>query len=822
MSLLEKVGRVILNAPRRSRSVRPDRQVKDNRSYRLPSFSLCFVVALVATVFISAPIHAETVLTVPTAPESQATIRVAAPWTQNPRFGFAPVRITIENRAPNERTWNVQFQAGMRNFSIGVLNSDQAITVPAGQTRDVWVFVPIAEPGVNIPPGRFARWHPAAAAAGLVSAPVIVNLPSGGKKVTRMTVAADKTTTMIETIIDPVAGKIITTTTPDSAAPSTRTRSFPLNRGTAVTIAIDPNTGVVGTPRVRSVSGMGPARVNITTATTGGRTPPGTVSAMGGGAAVSTIGPSTAMVLMAEFTGPGVQGAGRINFPGSMGTNEMRAFVVSPSLESKLRSRLASLVSGAPNLSVIDPRQVPADWRMWSSFSGMLLTTDEYAALDNARKAALRAWVGLGGQLCLIPANAEAASGNDSSTEKIGAGIIVTLAEPLSAVSPTAAAGPASTETEKDRAERWRAEVAARRATRAAGMPAAGTPATPAPVLRPEEFFPLGPEVKLFQGTNGLPDQSALQLDPFGALGEYAGNDVGDNPWLAVFLVVFAVVVGPVNLFIFAPANRRHRLFLTTPLIALAASILLGAAILAEDGIGGGGVRRTLVVVLPDDNQTAVFQEQAVRTGFLLGRTFALPEDVQLTSLPLNEPRWGGPATTFLRQGSRAGGDWFQNRARDAHLLQRVVPSRGRVEQVGAGADGAPIVQSSLGATLQDFVCFDEAGQPWKTGELAPGRRVTLERGGTWIGKSANATTVPGGSRRFKEVFDTALETLPGRWCARGTATELAPIATLSAIRWEDGDIIYAGTLETTAAAGTNGETPARAKTPSQNEGGGP
>ncbi|HEX2853660.1 MAG TPA: hypothetical protein VHO24_10505 [Opitutaceae bacterium] len=765
--------------------------------------------------FIALPLRAETILVAPTEPDSGALIRFAAPWVQNPRFGFAPVRVTIENRAPVERTWDVQFQSGMRNFSSGVLNSEHTITVPAGHTREVWVFVPVAEPGVNMGPGStFAAAALPVGTSGSSIAPVITPLPSGGRKVTRVVNNRDGSTTTIETEIDIVAGSITTTTTKAPGVVSTQARFFPLKRGTAVTITIDPDTGAVGVPRARPATGNNPARVTFLTTKSGGRRPPRPVPGTPGGAPISMIGPVSMMALTAEVAGPGVRSNGRVNFPGSSSSNGMRPFAVSSSLEAVFRSRLASLVSGAPNISTMDPAQLPADWRVWSSFSGVLLTTDEYAALDVARRSALRGWVALGGQLCLSPGASAAPAGSGELTEKLGAGVIVTLAEPLAAASPAAPASPGSpsaSDTEKQRRATMEAEIAARRAARAAGLPIPKPASTtaPAPSPAPEDLFPLGRDVKLFESTNGLPDQSAFELDPLRPLAEQVKEGQAESSWLALFLVVFAIVVGPVNLFVFAPSHKRHRLFLTTPLIALAASILLALTILVQDGIGGTGMRQTLVVLLPGDNQTAVFQEQAARTGFLLGRAFALPEDVQLTSLPLHEPTWGGPETTFLREGSRVGGDWFRNRARQAHLLQRLVPTRGRVEHVGTDPGGAPIVQSSLGTTLQDFVCLGDAGETWKTAELAPGRRVTLERGGTWLG-SASGPLDPGGSLRFKQVFDAATQNVPDRWCARGTPSELAPIPTLESMRWQDGAVIYTGSLETTAAAGAAAEPAAK------------
>ena len=66
---------------------------------------------------------------------------------------------------------------------------------------------------------------------------------------------------------------------------------------------------------------------------------------------------------------------------------------------------------------------------------------------------------------------------------------------------------------------------------------------------------------------------------------------------IILILIIFSIIVGPVNLFVFAKSGRRHRLFFTTPLISLIAALLVLTFILFEDGVGGQG-RRMLVMDL--------------------------------------------------------------------------------------------------------------------------------------------------------------------------------------------------------------------------------
>src|SRR4051812_44766524 len=233
---------------------------------------------------------------------------------------------------------------------------------------------------------------------------------------------------------------------------------------------------------------------------------------------------------------------------------------------------------------------MPADWRTWSSFSGVILSPEEYAALDAARRSALRAWVALGGQLYLSPL-AKSGNGDSQSSEieKLGAGSIVTFSQPVGTLGTGESLGLSA------------ATLSPSGGGRGGGGPvvASGPPGGPlgrgarggrvgTPSTITTENAALVKDLTLFAGTPALPDRGALLLET-GALFDAIKEEVLDNGWLAVFLVLFAMIVGPVNLFVFAPADKRHRLFVTTPIIALVAALGLGVTILMQDGTGGHG-----------------------------------------------------------------------------------------------------------------------------------------------------------------------------------------------------------------------------------------
>jgi hypothetical protein len=475
----------------------------------------------------------------------------------------------------------------------------------------------------------------------------------------------------------------------------------------------------------------------------------------------------------------------QFNTPGR-GSNQMVPWAISAALESSVRSHLVGLkttvptpylrgrpagtpamttrplITGAPNIFVFDPSHPLGDWRIWSPFARVILRGDEYATLPPANRAALRSWVALGGWLYVAPEVAL-----PGSTQRFGAGLIVNLAKPISADDSHSSEGLFTSE----------------------GI-FASTPAVPG-------------DLSLEKGglSNKIPPAKI----------------VGD--WLVYFFIGFAALVAPINLFAIAPVRRRHWLFFSVPLISVAAVAILGTAIFLQDGVGGEGARRSLVILLPGENQAAVFQEQVTRTGLLLGSSFPLPDDTICASVPADSGNaQSARSLSFNRADGRASGDWFRSRARQGQHLRRLTPTRARVEQVGQAPDGAPIVQSSVGATLRDFQYLDADESIWWTASLPPGTRVTLTRKSDpeefarqatelatvvsiqlqEIIKAGMGGTPPGGASwsPAREMVWT-----PGRFVGRAADSDLAPLPTLPSIRWTDSAVLFTGVVELTGAA---------------------
>jgi len=443
---------------------------------------------------------------------------------------------------------------------------------------------------------------------------------------------------------------------------------------------------------------------------------------------------------------------------------------VSPALEAEWRARIAAVDRArnlAPDMSVVRPAEWPADWRVWAPFDVAVMTADEYAALDKARLAALREWVWLGGRLFLTQAKNVSAllgGGGAASTERLGMGTITMADLPQSLVASPKARG------------------------KYAGADAFTMHGAGAELMTPGMIYPQWPE-----------EVSVDRASPWGKVAQLLDSDdakafrLSHATWgLVFFLLVFGVLIGPVNLFLLAPAGKRHRLFFTVPAISFGASLVLMAVIVLGDGLGGEGTRRALVMLMPGENKAVVVQQQVSRTGLLIGKRFPIADDTALAKTCVLDEKFK-PGKRVGRQPGAASGDWFTSRARESHVLMRVTPTRGRVEfvagstsagaSVGGGAGAPPVVQSSMAGTLRDFVYVDATGQLWTADEVPPGRRVTL-------GAHAKSDANPAVLRRF------AGWRVAGSFYATMSGGELAPIATLESIRWKDDVVLVTGLVE--------------------------
>lgn len=416
-------------------------------------------------------------------------------------------------------------------------------------------------------------------------------------------------------------------------------------------------------------------------------------------------------------------------------------------LDAEVRAKSGTSHRGTSDFAAkFDPKQLPDEWLAFSGYDSVIMTDGNWTDIPPGGKNAILSWVRLGGQL-VIYSTSPVTRGSIGLPEEAGYGTIETKSVPSNLI------------------------------------------------LDAPETVDL-----VMTGNATKPRQTSLRTDYASSwpLQKHFGAQAFRYGVFVLVMALFAILVGPVNLFVFAKSNQRHKLFITTPLISLGASLVLIALIIVQDGFGGRGMRRVLMEVRPDGDLNAAYlhQEQFSRTGVLTGSRFTLTTPSVLQPVAIAKSRWsrftdgsGAKGNFNLQPGDgkiAATGDWFQSRSEHGHTLSSVVSTRGRIE----GTDKADTFLSTFDFPILTLYYLDAAKQWHRAENVTTGKSFTMVPVDITMVVPAFAEIANAFSERNKEFFDTAKDR-PGHFVA--VTTHAPGIDTNPGIRWEETSTIITG-----------------------------
>lgn len=389
-----------------------------------------------------------------------------------------------------------------------------------------------------------------------------------------------------------------------------------------------------------------------------------------------------------------------------------------------------------------DPSDLMDDWRAYAGIQYCALSDTEWAALTPGIRAALRQWVGQGGKLFI-------ATTAPSSVNWGG----------LRAASAEADEVPY-------------------------GLGSLGCLLWDGKEMKPDALKTVLMKKRAVLDRSKDEGASWPMLRSLGTLKP-------NTPLILSFVIVFAALVGPINLFFFAPPARRHRMFWTTPLIAIGGSLILMAVITFQEGVGGFGKRFTLLTLLPGAHEAAVIQDQTARTGLLFGGAFAVKEPTVPSPLRLNLGKRSDQRGTYFIAGGDFSGDWFRSRSLQAQRFTAIRPTRAEIAVVGRdSATGAPVIVSSIESPLETLLFTDSGNKLWRADNIRTGEKTTL-RPAHWNDRDNTLRQMLEPAR--EQVRDTLLALKAPHFTALVTHPKGEILPTLSSIRWWDDRVVYTG-----------------------------
>lgn len=376
------------------------------------------------------------------------------------------------------------------------------------------------------------------------------------------------------------------------------------------------------------------------------------------------------------------------------------------------RPSVGSAPAGAKPLDfVLEPARLPANWLGFTSLRAVIIGSKEWEQLNEAQKGALLTWTACGGDLLfvdgdmktLFPAGQNLPGGAASPT--VAGYFFGRIHLPTSASVSTA--GLASVLSAADKLQDTDFALPANRAPHW-GIIAARGFRLPIP------------------GVEGVPARAYLSI-----------------------LIVFALLIGPVNYWFLWRKRQQVLLVLTAPLISVIFIMLLGGYVLAGEGLGVRG--RAVTFTMLDE----VRKQAATRASFSLyaagmtpGGGLRFARDVAV--FPIGPDGNGGRErqTLDLTDAQRFSSGALQ--ARSPTNIEQVAfrPARERLS-FSREAGGISVV-NGLGATVAVLLYRDGDTVYNLTSPLPPGGKGILK-----TGTLASGDVVPSGfplSSRFQHL----------------------------------------------------------------------
>ncbi len=416
-------------------------------------------------------------------------------------------------------------------------------------------------------------------------------------------------------------------------------------------------------------------------------------------------------------------------------------------LDSEIQKKYSSGRGSNEFAAKFDPKQLPDDWLAFSGYDSVILTDNDWSAIPPGGRNAILSWVRLGGQLVIYSTSpATAASLGIPQDAGYGSVTIQPIPSGLKLDAPQV--------------------------------------------------------VALVTGNSTRPRQASLEKDfqSHWPLQKLFGEQTFRYALFIIVLILFGILVGPVNLFVFAKSGQRHKLFITTPLISLGASLILIVLIIVQDGFGGHGMRRVLMEVRPDAGVNAAFlhQEQFSRTGVLTRADFTIGTPVIFQPAPIAKSRWARYTAGSNAKGNfslqpadgklHASGDWWQSRSEHGHILSAVVSTRGRIERT----DKPGTCLSTFEFPIDTLYYLDEANQWHRAEAITVGKPFTL----TPVESSMALPALTAEANAFasrNQKFLTSAMNRPGHFIA---ITKSYPgIDTNPSIKWQETRSVITGPI---------------------------
>ena len=332
-------------------------------------------------------------------------------------------------------------------------------------------------------------------------------------------------------------------------------------------------------------------------------------------------------------------------------------------------------------------------WLGYSSYDGVVLTTDEMRVLPEPAAAALTRYVECGGTLVVIgswqvpqPWRIEKQQDGALSTYNAGFGVCIVSENGV------------------------------------------------VDGLTPSNWQAIGHAWEQSQAPWGNPALGSLAVESANGLFPVTENVSVPVRGLLLIMLVFVILIGPVNLLVLSKKKKRMWLLWTVPLISLITCLAVSAFTVLSEGWGGRARYWSFTILDERSHRASTIGLSAFYAPLTPGDGLRYGVETEITSQAerLNYTGRSGPARNAdWTEDQHLETGWVTART-PAHFMVRRTETRRERLTLTRNADGSVTVVNGLGVPIRSLTLGDEGGAVYRGSSLAAGAsailRMTNER----------------------------------------------------------------------------------------------
>ena len=351
---------------------------------------------------------------------------------------------------------------------------------------------------------------------------------------------------------------------------------------------------------------------------------------------------------------------------------------------------VTSVGSHAPLDFLLAPSRLPTNWLGYTSLRAVVIGPDEWTQLDDAQKGALLTWTACGGDLMLVDGDLgllfpdEPRRPADTGNGAVRGYFFGRIHRPTSAAIGTAGLARVLSDAQKVQDANW-------------ALPANG--ARDWGTIAGRGFRLLIP------GVDGVPARAYLSI-----------------------LIVFSLLIGPANYWFLWRKRQQVLLVLTAPLISALFIVVLGAYVVAGEGLGVRGRAATFTMLDQARQQASTRGSMSLyAAGMTPAGGLRFPRDAAVFAIGPEGTGSRDAQALDLTDVQRFSGGLIQARS-PANIEQ--IGFRPARERLSFNREGSGMtVVNGLGATVSMLVYRDRDNVYSLAGPLPNGGKATMKTG---------------------------------------------------------------------------------------------